>query len=71
MKATLYRWEQDGAGGEHGTATFFIDEPHEVVIHLPNFKESHDLCNSIMEALKKTRTISRSVLLAEIGRIKP
>jgi hypothetical protein len=68
---TLYRWEQDGAGGEYGTATFFPDTPHEVVIHLPNFKESHDLSKAIVSKLVQTSRDARAGLLAEIGRIKP
>lgn len=71
MKTTLYRWEQDGAGGEHGTATYFPDTPHEVTVTLPNFKESHELCNSIGIALRQANWDARAGLLAEIGRIKP
>ena len=68
---TLYRWEQDGAGGEHGTATYFPDTPHEVTVTLPNFKESHALSKAIVSKLVETRRDARAGMLAEIGRIKP
>ena len=71
MTAPLYRWEQDGAGGEHGTATYFPDTPHEVTVTLPNFKESHALSKAIVSKLVETRWDARAGLLAEIGRIKP
>ena len=67
----LYRWEQDGAGGEHGTATYLPDTPHEVTVHLPNFKESHELHLAIQRAIEQARWDARAGLLAEIGRIKP
>ena len=71
MSTTLFRWEQDGAGGEHGTATYFPGMSHEVTVTLPTFAEAHKLCNSIESAIAKARWVARAELLNEIKRIEP
>jgi hypothetical protein len=72
MKAqTLWRWEQDGRGGEHGTATYFPGTPHEIAVVLPCFKQANALYNSISKKIEHTRLNAREGLLAEIARIRP
>lgn len=68
---SLWRWEQDGAGGEHGTATFFLGTPWETSTIIPTFKEAFALGQAIEAQLKQARWDARRGLLNEIGRIEP
>lgn len=68
---TKFRWEQDGSGGEHGTATYFPDTGLEVTVTLPTFKEAHTLQWCIEMAIKDARYDARFGLLNEIKRINP
>ena len=68
---SLLRWEQDGAGGDHGTATYFPGSAQEVSVVLPTFKDAFNLYSSIAAALDHTRWDARRALLNEIGRIEP
>ena len=68
---TTFRWEQDGAGGEHGTATYFPGTPHEISLRIDTFAEAYALEQSIGTALQQQRWDARAGLLADIGRIKP
>lgn len=68
---TLFRWEQDGAGGEHGTATYFPGMSHEVTVTMPTFAEAQKLHLHIEGALAHERWFARRDLLAQIGRIEP
>lgn len=71
MTKTLWRWEQDGSGGDHGTATYFPGSVYEVTIPLPNFATANRLFNSIDETIKAARYDARAGLLSQIGRIQP
>ena len=66
-----FRWEQDGAGGDHGTATYFPGTVDECTVAMPTFKEAHALQQSIERQMQQTRRDARCGLLAEISRIKP
>lgn len=67
----IWRWEQDGTGGEHGTATFFPDTAYEIAVTLSSFKEAFLLAGSIESAISQVRWDARRGLLNEIGRIEP
>ena len=67
----LWHWEQDGSGGDHGTATYFPGTPHEISVVLPCFKQANALHNSIAQKIEDTRHDARAGLLAQIGRIQP
>ena len=71
MSATTFRWEQDGAGGDHGTATYFPGMPHEISLRVETFAEAHELERCIGYALNQQRWDARAGLLADIARIKP
>lgn len=71
MTKNLFRWEQDGHGGDHGTATYFPDTPHEISLRIDSFKEANALYASIEIAMRQTHLDARAGLLAEIWRIKP
>lgn len=66
-----FRWEQDGAGGEHGMATYFVGTPNEVSLRTDTFAEAHKLDRAIGYSLDQQRRDARARLLAEIGRIQP
>ena len=68
---TLFRWEQDGSGGEHGTATYFPVVSHEVTVTLPTFKDAQALQMCIEAAMDYARWDARRDLLAQIARITP
>lgn len=70
-EATLFRWEQDGAGGEHGTATYFVGRSHEFTLTVSTFKDAHDVQLCIQAAIDYARWTARRDLLAQIGRIEP
>lgn len=67
----IWRWEQDGSGGDHGTATYFPGTVNEVKVVLPCFKDANNLQMSIEAALRQARHDGRFLLLNEIGRIQP
>ena len=66
-----FRWEQDGAGGDHGTATYFVGTPNEVSLRIDTFAEAYKLDRAIGYSLNQQRWDARAGLLAEIGRIQP
>lgn len=68
---TVWRWEQDGAGGEHGTATYFPGTPHEAIVSMRCFQDAHDLQLSIEDAIKQARHDARQHLLRQIASIRP
>jgi hypothetical protein len=68
---TVFRWEQDGAGGEHGTATFFPETPNEITVEMNSFNEANALYGNIADVMRQVRWDARSGILAEISRIRP
>jgi hypothetical protein len=71
MTTTSFRWEQNGAGGEHGAATYFPGMSHEVTVTLPTFEQAHTLSMCIQAAIAQARWAARKGLLTDIGRIEP
>ena len=47
---TLFRWEQDGAGGDHGTLTLWPDTPRELRLVVQDFRTAHALEKAIRDA---------------------
>ena len=68
---STFRWEQDGAGGEHGMATYFVGTPNEVSLRIDTFADAHKLDRAIGHSLAQQRWDARAGLLADIGRIQP
>lgn len=66
----LSRWEQDGAGGVHGTLTLCLSVG-DVTVHLPNFAEAHALQQAIQAEMREVRYDARLGLINEIARIQP
>ena len=71
MTKTLFRWEQNGGGGEHGTATYFPGEFHEMTVSMPSFEQAHRLQNCIDAAALHAKLDAHRALLAQIARIEP
>lgn len=70
-EATIWRWEQDGAGGDHGTATYFPGKSHEFTLTVATFKEAHTLSMCIQAAIAYARWDGRREFYQQIGRIEP
>lgn len=67
---TLSRWEQDGAGGDHGTLTLCLSVG-DVTVHLPSFAEAHALQQAIQAEMREVRHDARQDLINQIARIQP
>lgn len=67
---TVFRWEQDGSGGDNGTATFCVGDA-EVSVRTYSFKEAHDLSLAISAALREARYDGRVSMLNEVARTPP
>lgn len=66
-----WRWEQDGSGGEHGTALYFAGTEYAVSVQMRTFAEAHELAQAIGRFGRFIHFSGRESLLNEIRRIKP
>lgn len=66
----FFRWEQDGAGGDNGTATYVFDAG-SVTVRMLTFKEACDLSQAISHALLEARYDGRVSMLNEVARTQP
>ena len=71
MIDVAFRWEQDGNGCDHGTATFFAGTEYEVTVQMRTFPEAHELSQAIGRFGRFVHYSGRESLLNEIRRIKP
>jgi len=71
VSKTLWKWEQNGNGGENGTATYFPGTVYEISVQLPTFIEANHLYGCIAATIRDERLAARGELLAQIGRLKP
>ena len=65
-----FRWEQDGAGGDHGTATYYF-MGGSVTLQMASFKKAFELNEAINIEREDVAIEARRELLREIARIKP
>ena len=65
-----FRWEQDGAGGDHGTATYYFMGGN-VTLQVDTFKKAFELNHAIELERENVAAKARQELLLEIARIKP
>jgi len=70
MNKTLWRWEQDGSGGDNGTATYFPGQQNETKVQMPNFTAAQHLYNAIEGSIREARIDARSCLLAMIMKLE-
>jgi hypothetical protein len=66
----LWRWEQDGSGGENGTATYFLDTHNETKVQMPSLAAAQHFYNAIDGAIEKARVDARAGLLEKILRLE-
>jgi hypothetical protein len=66
----VFRWEQDGSGGDNGTATFVIDGV-EVAVPMYSFKDANRLSTAISAALKEAHYDGRVSMLNQVSRTVP
>ncbi|MBA3588320.1 hypothetical protein [Methylibium sp.] len=65
-----FRWEQDGAGGDNGTATFCFSSS-DVTVRMCSFKEAHALHQAIELEVREARYDGRVSMLNEVARTPP
>ena len=67
----IFKWEQDCAGGDHGTATFFSGSWRSVTVPMYSFKDAFALQQAIQGELDKVYHLGRSSILNEVACIPP
>jgi hypothetical protein len=65
-----FRWEQDGAGGDHGAATYYF-LGGSVTLRVDTFKKAFELAEAINIERENITREARRYLLREIARIEP
>ena len=68
---TMYRWEQDGAGGDHGTLVLWPGSHREQRLIVTDFSTAYDLGMKIENATREAFERGRRSILDEIARIRP
>lgn len=71
MSTINFRWEQDGAGGDDGMATFFVGTDYEITVRIDTFKAAFELENAINQAREVSRQSGRADLAAQVRRVLP
>lgn len=66
MTPINFRWEQDGAGGDDGKATYFVGTDYEITVHIGTFKQAFDLENAINKARRGSYNAGQVMLSAQI-----
>ena len=63
MESTdCWRWEQDGAGGDNGLATFFPGTNQEITVPLCDFRIAYNLHQAVAAQIKaKAAAAARQV----------
>lgn len=68
---TLFRWEQDPSGGDHGILTLWPDTHREMRLRIDTFREANALGMAINSVTKDAHLEGRRSMLFEISRITP
>lgn len=68
---TLFRWEQDGNGGDHGTLVLWPDTHRELRLIVADFGTANAVGMGINGVTKQAFEAGRRSMLDEIARIKP
>lgn len=66
---TLFRWEQDRAGGDHGTLVLWPDTRREMRLIVTDFKTANELGMSINGVTKEAFKAGRLSFQAEVARL--
>lgn len=66
---TLFRWEQDGKGGDHGTLVLWPDTRREMRLIVADFATANQLGMTINGVTKEAFAAGRRSMQAEVARI--
>ena len=67
-----FKWEQDRAGGDNGTATYvFSESQRSVSVPMYSFKDAFSLNREIQREVIEARHSGRVSILNEVARISP
>jgi hypothetical protein len=66
---TLFRWEQDPQGGDHGTLTLWPGTRREFRMQVQDFKTANELGMGINGATKEAFEAGRRSFQAEVARL--
>jgi hypothetical protein len=69
MSTDTFRWEQDRAGGDHGTATYYFIGG-SVTLRVDTFKKAFELNEAIKIERANVAYEARRTLLRQIARIE-
>ena len=64
---TLFRWEQDGQGGDHGTLVLWPNTHREMRLIVADFGKANALCMGINGVTKEAYTAGRRSMQAEVA----
>jgi hypothetical protein len=67
---TLFRWEQDGNGGDHGTLVLWPDTERELRMTVESFRIANTLGMSINGVTKEAFRNGRQSMKDEVALIK-
>lgn len=66
---TLFRWEQDPNGGDHGTLVLWPDTHRQMRMIVQDFKTANELGMGINSVTKEAFTAGRKSMQAEVARL--
>ena len=66
---TLFRWEQDRDGGDHGTLVLWPGTHREMRLIVTDFKTANELGMSINGVTKEAFEAGRRSMQAEVARL--
>lgn len=66
---TLFRWEQDPQGGDHGTLTLWPGTARELRMTVQDFRTANTLGMSINGVTKEAFEAGRRSMQAEVARL--
>ena len=69
MTKTLFRWEQDGNGGDHGTLVLWPGTSREQRLIVTEFRAAYNLGVSIDSVTKEAFEAGRRSMQAEVARL--
>ena len=67
---TLFRWEQNGNGGDHGTMVLWPDTRREMRLIVADFKTANELGMVINGVTKEAFEAGRRSMQAEVSRLE-
>jgi hypothetical protein len=66
---TLFRWEQDPQGGDHGALVLWPDTHRQMRLQVQDFKTANELGMGINSVTKEAFAAGRKSFQAEVARL--